>query len=295
MKKNIIVLFLTAVLLCKNAAADTKTISLILPSSPGGIYDTQLRALEKNLKSHAYNVNYEIVGSCKGAAAWLQANSKTPAIYMAMSEDEIHRRNHSESEGACDTKISQDRFIAIGVVSRQNVCSMLPAEEAMQQWKKGNFIVGTTTVPVNNYYLITDLLESFNLKAKVIKYQGNPKLVQALISKDIDFAFFGNVRPALDAGAQCFITLGGKNFAKETNRISLSELNPNTKYNDYQAINIYMGQNIDHVLMRSLVTETLKNDETIKKEINSGYRLLLELNMDQQWQYVQNQIHNYSK
>ena len=288
-------LFVLFFLISNFAMAGTNRITVVLPSVPGGIYDTQLRAMEKTLRTHGYDVDYEITGSCKGAAIWLKDNPNTPAIYLANTEDEIHRRNHPDSDGACDIGYTQDRLISISLVSRQNVCSMLPPDQAMTRFKAGNFILGTVFPPLNNYYLVTDLIDNLKLNSRVIKYQGNPKLVQALISKDIDFAFFQNVMPARDAGASCFLTLGDKKYAEDLHRISIAKLDPNTKYVDYKAIQSYMGQNVNIATMRVLAVETLKTDPNIQKELQAGHRLNLEISPEQQWRYITDQINKYTK
>jgi hypothetical protein len=291
-------LFLFALLASSVYAQTPGQITILLNSTPGGIYDVQSRALEKTLRTQGYDIDYVITGSCKGGEIWLKDNPTKPAIFLANTEDEIYRLNYPTSDGACNLGYTKEKMIAVALVSRQNVCSMLPADKAMEKFRKGKHILGTVFPPLNNYNLASDLVDALKLNSKVLKYQGNPILVQALISGDIDFAFFQNVMPAISAGATCFLTLGDKTYAQQMNRTSISAVDPKTKYIDYKAIQAYMGQNVDVSLMRKFAVETLKTDANIQKELEAGHRLggvATGTSVDQQWKFALDQISKYTK
>lgn len=270
-----------------------ETINLLLLSAPGGIYDTQLRALEKSLKSAGYDTNYVLANSCKGAAAWIKSNPRASVIFQTSAEEEINRIKNPTADNACDIGFDKKSLIATGLITHMNVCTMLPHDQAKQKFLKGKHVIGTTFIPPTNGYLVEGLIDTLRLDSRLIRYQGNVKLVQALVSKDIDFAVFGNISSAVSAGATCFITTAPSDRAKQLDRTSLAEIDAKNPWIDNKQVYVYMGRNVDFDRMRSIAIDTLKTDESIQKQLAIGYQLggvAIGENLDQQWTYINKHI-----
>lgn len=290
---------LTLMLVLFGASAQSKeTINLLLLSAPGGIYDTQLRALEKTLKDSGHVINYVLANSCKGAAVWIKSNPNAAVIFQTSAEEEINRINNPESDSACDIGFNKSSLIATGLITNMNVCTMHPIDQAMQRLLKSKNVMGTTFIPPTNGYLVEGLIETLKLDSKLIRYQGNVKLVQALVSRDIDFAIFGNIAPALAAGATCFLTTAPPSRARHFNMTSLATISPGNPWIDNRQVYVYMGRNIDFDKMRSLTVRTLKEDENIQKQIKVGYQvggIASGQTLDQQWLFIENHIRSMTK
>lgn len=273
-------------------------INLILMSAPGGIYDLQLRAVEKTLQSAGLQTNYVLANSCKGGAAWLKSNPNKPAIVQTSAEEEVNRMLNPDSDSACDIGFKKSNILSLGLIVNLNVCTMHPSDQAMDRFLKGKNIIGATFIPPTNGILVDGLIDTLKLDAKLIRYQGQVKLMQALLSKDIDFAVLGNVEGPISAGATCFLTMADVSRAKELKRTSLATISPGNPWIDSKQVYAYLGFNVDQSKIRSIVVQTLKNDPSIKKSLSVGYQLeglAVGQTVDQQWQYIEDHLKKNTK
>jgi hypothetical protein len=279
-----------AISIASVSAMAADTINLLLLSAPGGIYDTQTRALEKTLKSAGYDTNYVLTNSCKGAVAWMKSNPGKPVIFNVSAEEQINFRNNPTSDGACDIGFNRDTILSLALITNMNVCTMHPAEGALDRFLKGKNNIGATFIPPSNALLVNGLIDTLKLDAKHVPYQGQVKLMQALLSKDIDFAVFGNVKGALASGATCILTTADIKSAKRLQRTSLESISPGNPWIDAKQVYAFLGHNVDKTKMREIIITTLKTDETIKQNLAVGYEikgLAAGDTEEQQWKYVE--------
>jgi hypothetical protein len=175
---------------------------------------------------------------------------------------------------------------------------MLPADQALVHFRKGNHKIGATFSPTTNRILINGLVKTLDLKSSLIEYQGNPKLLQALISKDIDFVLVANVAPAISAGATCFFTTGTRDFAKKFGRTSIDEISTNNPWRGNSQMNVALGWNVDTQKIRSYMIESMKTNANMQKQLSVGHTmpgLISGTSEDEQWKIISDYIESSTK
>lgn len=256
-----------------SAVLASEPINLLVPFPPGGQTDQITRAFERTLQTKGIKTNYLILNNCKSTEQWLLKNANKPAIVFHNLEEQINAMLNPRDDNACGIKASKENTLAIALSGYMNMCSMLPADQALAHFVKGKHKIGTTFSPPTNGVLVNGLIKDLKLNSHLIEYQGNPRLVQALVSKDIDFALFGNVAPAIGAGATCFFTTAPVAQAKNLGRTSLEELKSDSRWIGNARMVLALGFNVDKSTYRSLVIETMKTDENMQKQLSVGFMM----------------------
>lgn len=279
-------------------SAQAEALNLLVPFPPGGLTDQTLRALDETFKSKGIETNYLVLNSCKNTENWLKKNADKPAITVFSIQEQITAMLEPGSDKACGITATKQNTLALTLTAPMNICSMLPADQALAHFRRGTHKIGATFAPATNGILVRGLIESLGLKSSLIEYQGNPKLVQALISKDIDFALFGNVQPAISAGATCFLTTAPKDFAKKFNRTSIDEISFGNPWRGNSQMNIAMGWNVDNKVIRAHVIETMKTNANMQKQLAVGYTMpgmVSGTSEAEQWEIVSDYLKANSK
>ena len=266
-------------------------INLLVPYPPGGLVDQTLRAFDDTFKSKGVETNYLILNSCKNVENWLAKNPEKPAVMVFPAQEQINTALNPTADNACQITATKQNTIMITTSIPMNVCSMLPADQALAHFRRGTHKIGATFSPATNGILVNGLIKTLGLNSALVEYQGNPKLVQALISKDVEFAIFGNIKPAISAGATCFLTTGTKDFAKQFNRTSIDEISVNNPWRGNGQMNIALGWNVDTQMVRSYVMEAMKTNPNMQKQLSVGYTmpgLISGASVDEQWKMIGN-------
>ena len=286
-------------LLCFFAlSAHAEPITVLLQSAPGGLYDVSNRALIDKLSAAGIKTDYQRVTGCKGAEAWLKNNPGRPVIMSVVVEEEVNRRLNPKADNACDLNFTKDRILSASIVTNISMCSMLPEDQALQKLLKGRSVIAATNVPSTNSQLLNGLIRSLNIDAKSVVVQGQAKLMQALISGDVDFVVLGNVQNAVASGARCFLTTGDKAEAQRVGRTSLATISANNPWIDAKQFYTFYGANLDRSRIVPIVIDTVRTHPDIQKNLATGFRLAGQpsgANADQEWQQIERHIQQYLK
>lgn len=278
--------------------AHAEALNLLVPFPPGGLTDQTIRALDETFKSKGIETNYLVLNSCKNTGTWLKKNPGKPALTVFSVQEQINATLNPGTDNACDIVATKQNTLALTLTAPMNICSMLPPDQALAHFRRGKHKIGATFSPATNGILVNGLIDSLGLDSKLIEYQGNPKLVQALISKDVDFALFGNVQPAISAGATCFLTTASTDFAKKFNRTSIDEISFNNPWRGNSQMNVALGWNIDNKQIRALVIETMKTNPNMQKQLSVGYTMpgmVSGTTEDAQWKIISDYLATNSK
>lgn len=286
-------------LVAATSSQAAEPINILLSAPVGGIYDAHNRAIESELKKSNMPTNYVLLNTCKATGDWLKRNPTKPAVFVFSLEEQINAIRNPDSDGACaDIVAKKSNLISMGLSGNSNICTLLPPDQAMNTFLKGQHKIGATFIPPINGPLLNGLIDTLKLNSKAIQYQGNPKLLQALVSRDIDFALFANVAPAISVGAHCFLTTAPEARAKELNRVSLATISPGNYWIDAKQVFVILGVNVNTNDLRPLVHRAMNTDAGIKKNLDAGWFLsgtVKGTTPDQEWNMVDSHVKKYSR
>ena len=273
-------------------------VNLLVPFPPGGLTDQTLRAFDETFKTKGIDTNYLILNSCKNAENWLAKNPEKPAVTVFSVQEQINAALNPTADNACKITATKQNTMVMTLTAPMNVCSMLPPDQALAHFRRGTHKIGATFSPPTNGILVNGLIKTMGLNSSLIEYQGNPKLVQALISKDIDFALFGNVKPAISAGATCFLTTGTQDFANKFDRTSIDEISINNPWRGNSQMNVALGWNIDTQIIRAYMMESMKTNPNMQKQLSVGYTmpgLISGTSESEQWKIISDYLESSVK
>jgi hypothetical protein len=105
----------------------------------------------------------------------------------------------------------------------------------------------------------------------VVKYKGNPALMQALISKEVDFVGqFSNAAPVVQAGGTCFFTTAGIGKAARNNQISIDDFRKNSAVAGAGYMSVAVGLNVDTDKIRPIITNAIDKNSVFVQHFATG-------------------------
>lgn len=271
-------------------------VSVLVPAAAGGGFDNMSRALVASLNENGVSATLEQTGTCKGAMTWIKNNPGKPVLFPMMVEEEVYRKKNPGADDACEIGLTQDRVIATTMMATFNVCSMKPQSRANQTLKEflaGKHKVGVTYFAATNAMVADSLLKSLSIESKIVRLQGNAKLMQALVSGDVDFVLNTNSGPVVQAGGYCFMTTADKNTADKLSMISLQTLSPTNSWINAGQLYLVMGENLNKNKITPLVKQAVKENENFKRLFIGGVNSLIDMPAGQQMQEIEKHIQRF--
>jgi hypothetical protein len=296
MKKTYQKLLVAVAMAAACSIAPAQSISVLVPSAPGGGFDNMSRALVASLNENGVSATLEQTGTCKGAMNWIKNNPEKPVLFPMMVEEEVYRKKNPSADDACNVGLTQNRVIATTMMATFNVCSMKPqtaSTQTVKEFLSGKHKLGVTYFAATNAMVADSLLKSLGIESKVVRLQGNAKLVQALVSGDVDFVLNTSSGPVVQAGGHCFLTTADKSTAEKLNMISLQTLSPNNSWIGAGQLYIVMGDNINKNKITPLVKQAVKENENFKRLFIGGVNSLVDLSGNQQMQEIEKHIQRF--
>jgi hypothetical protein len=294
MKRLLSILFLCV--LTSTLMAQEKRVNLLHSSNPGGIIDATNRALQENLERQGYSVEVVRTTSCRAASNWIKNNPGKPVVMAVQTEEMAYYRMSPTADDACDLELTKERLLAISYQNYYIACSMLPPDQALKKFQAGNHRVGVTYYAATNHVVAQQWLKDLNIpSSRVVRFQDNPKLVQALVSGDVDFTFQTNALATIKAGGQCFLTSSN---VKDSGHTPLSALDPKNRWINGGHMYVYVGINIDKPAMTKVAVDTVKTHQLIADLVKTnGYSpgLAAGETEQQQWDRVHLHLSRYFK
>jgi hypothetical protein len=274
----------------------TQNISVLVPAAPGGGLDHMSRALVTSLNAQGISATLEQIGTCRGAMAWIKNNPNKPVLMPMMVEEEVYRLKNPTADDACNIELRKERVVTTTIMATFKVCSMktkAQADQTLKQFLSGNHRVGVTYFVATNAMVAESLLKSLNVNARVVRLQGNPRLIQALVSGDVDFIINTNSAAVVQAGGYCFVTTADKITADRLNMVSLQSISPNNAWINAGQLYFIMGDNIDQKTIRPVIQQIVKENENFKRLFIDGTKNLVDLPLDAQLEEINKHIKRF--
>lgn len=277
--------------------AQEKKVWVVHSASAGGVIGTQNTALQEELEKSGYKVEVIRTTSCKTAESWLKSNAGKPVVMVYHVEEQAYLNNFPKSDDACDIGFSREKLLTITTANYTTVCSMKPAEEAMKQFFAGGHRVGVTYYAAVNQLLAKGIMDSLKVQGRVVRFQGNPKLIQGLVGGDVDFTIQGNAASAVKAGASCFLTTAPKEYAHKAGMNSLEEFDPKNPWIGRGHIFTYIGMNLENKKeITDIAVRTVNTNPIIQAQFKvNAYKAGLAAGRSEaeQWQMVDSHVKGY--
>lgn len=282
------------------SASIASEISVLLYNPPGGLMDVMNRSMIENMEKKGIKTTYQQVQGCKGVESWIKSNPTKPMLMNTFVDDEINRLLNPTNEGVCDVGFNAERVVAGTMITNLTMCSMLPTDKAIDKLTKRKSVIGVVFNPTTNFLTAKGLVDSMKLDSKVVKLQGNPRVIQALVSGDIDFALVNNTHSFVSAGANCFMTTGDKKEGARVGRISLEDISPKNPWVGAKTMMYLYGVNIpNRDSVARIYVDTMNTHPEMTKNLNTGYVWGGQISgktRDQEWKTeIQSHIDQYTK
>jgi len=274
-------------------------INVIITTPPGGLSEKINLMIQTALEGAGYKTNLIRYDNCKGAEIWLKNNPDKPAVFEYLFANQAMYVHNPDHLGVCNLQLSANSTISTIYRSQFQACSLLPREEALGLWKSGRGKLGITATPDLNGVMAERIVADVASNTRVIRYKGNPALLQALTSREIDFVGqFSNVSAALAAGAQCFFTTGDRAKAAQLKSTSVDDVRPNSAVKNLGYMAGIVGFNVDIAKLRPVIVDAIKTNLDLKKHVESGVDfsgVVAGQTPDQQWREIDAYINKFKK
>jgi hypothetical protein len=289
---------LATVLIVTVSQAQTP-INVIVTTPPGGLAEKMNLMAQNALEGAGYKTNLIRYDNCKGAENWLKNNPGKPAVFDYLFVNQAMYVYDPDHPGGCNLPLIANNIISTVFRSQFQTCSILPREEALRLWKSGQGKLGITATPDLNGVMADRIVGDVTPNTRVIRYKGNPALLQAMTSREIDFVgVFSNAGSAVAAGAQCFFTLGDRTKASKFNLTSVDDVKPNSVVKNLGYMSGIVGFNVDTAKLRPVIINAIKTDPELQKQVEAGLDfsgVVVGQTMDQQWQEIDAYIKKFKK
>jgi len=246
-------------------------INVVTNLPPGGLSERINLAFKDELEKNGYKVNLVRFDNCKGLENWVKANPNKPAVFEWILGFQALAMIDPTHPGACIVPLTEKTVLSINHQTQFQACSMKPVRDAMNQWRSGTGKLGITAAPDINGPIAEQIVADVNKNIQVIKYKGNPALVQALISKEVDFVGqFSNAAPVIQAGGTCFFTTAGIGKAARNNQISIDDFRKNSPVAGAGYMSVAVGLNIDPDKIRPIIVDAVNKNPAFVQHFATG-------------------------
>jgi hypothetical protein len=264
-------LFLTGLLMAVGTAVAQEPINVIVSLPPGGLTDKINLAFKDELEKNGYKTNLVRFDNCKGLENWVKANPNKPAVFEWILGNQALSMIDPGHPGACTVSLTEKTVLTINYQSQFQACSMKPVRDATEQWKNGKGKLGITAAPDINGAIAEQIVADVNKNIQVVKYKGNPALMQALISKEVDFVGqFSNAASVVQAGGTCFFTTAGIGKAARNSQISIDDFRKNSPVAGAGYMSVAVGLNIDTDKIRPIITNVIDKNPAFVQHFATG-------------------------
>lgn len=282
------------------AHAQSEPINVVVSLPPGGLNDKINLAMKSGLEQAGYKTNLVRFDNCKGLENWVRDNPSKPAVFEWILGNTALAMVEPDNPEACGSiPITKESVLAINYQSQFQACSLRPVREAVDLWKTGKAKLGITAGPAINGPIAEKIVADVNKNIQVIKYKGNPALIQAMVSREVDFVgVFSNASAITAAGGTCFFTTAGIGKAAKNNQISLDDFRKNSPVARIGYISVTVGLNLDSAKFRPVASDVIKTHPDFQKHFAGGADQIgvpAGDTVDQQFRKVENYLRYFKK
>lgn len=253
------------------AHAQSEPINVIVSLPPGGLTDKINLAMKAGLEQAGYKTNLVRFDNCKGLEKWVRDNPGKPAVFEYLLGNTALKLMDPQNPAACDIPLSKESVLAINYQSQFQACSLRPVREAVDLWKTGKAKLGITASPAINGPVAEKIVADVNKNIQVIRYNGNPTLIQAMISREVDFVGqFSNASSVIAAGGTCFFTTAGIGKAAKNSQISLDDFRKNSPVAGIGYMSVTVGLNVDSSKLRPVLVDVINKHPDLRGVFDNG-------------------------
>lgn len=266
-------LFLTGLLMsvAVGTAVAQESINIIMSLPPGGFSERANLAFKDELEKNGYKTNVVRFDNCKGLENWIKANPNKPAVFEYILGNQALAMIDPSHPGGCTVPLTEKTVLVTSFQTQFQACSLAPRADAMKLWREGKGKMGITASPDINGPLAEKIVADVNKNIQVVKYKGNPALVQALISKEVDFVGqFSNAAPIVQAGGNCFFTTAGIGKAARNNQISIDDFRKNSPMAGIGYLSVAVGLNVDTDKIRPIIADAVNKNPAFAQHFANG-------------------------
>ena len=289
----------TVLSLLSCAVLASEPVNIVTSFPPGGFSEKVSQMLESSLQAAGYKTNMVRFDNCKSAENWVKQNSKKPAVFDWPLVNQALSISEPNNPTACSVPLSQESVVTISFRTQFQLCAMTSVENAMARFRAGTGRMGVTATPGIHKAMAEQIVSDLSPDTKIVMYKGNAALVQALTSREIEFAGqFSNASSATAAGAKCFLTLGDRAKAAKLGSTSVDDIKKNSSVAGVGYLGTIIGYNIDTNKVRPVIVKAIKENEDFKKHFAAGADpagLVIGQTPEQQWREVEAYLNGFKK
>jgi hypothetical protein len=246
-------------------------INIIVNLPAGGLTDRINLAIKDELEKNGYKTNVVRFDNCKGQENWLKANPGKPAVFEYLLGNTALGMIEPGNPGACSVPLTEKTVLTINHQTQFQACSLQSAGNATDLWASGKGKLGITAAPDINSVMADQIVNDVNKNIQIVRYKGNPALLQALVSREVDFVGqFGPTFPVVQAGGTCFFTTADRIKAAKNNQISIEQYRKNSSMVGIGYMSVTVGLNVDTDKLRPIVTNVVKNSSLFTQHFATG-------------------------
>ena len=297
MVKKIIVSIALAVIV--SSALAQEPVNIIHSLAPGGLHEKITNAVQTGLESAGIKTNVVRFTNCKGLEKWVRDNPTKPVVFDYLLVNQALHQLQPEHPGACNLPLNTKSVIAITFQTQFQACSLASAGNAKDLWLSGKGKLGVTASPDLNGIMAESIIADTNPNIKVVRYKNNAALVQALTSREIDFAgVFSNASGMVSAGGQCFFTTADVTKAARFGQISIDEIKKNSGSSGIGYMGAIVGYNVEIDKLRPIIANTIRTNKDLGTVFTNGgdqRGVVAGRTPDQQFQEVDSWLARFKK
>jgi hypothetical protein len=295
--KNLIgALMLTA---AASVAMAQETVNIIHSLPPGGLHERTNNAVQAGLELAGIKTSLVRFTNCKGLEKWVKDNPTKPVVFDYLLVNQALGQVQPEHPGACNLPLDSKSVIAITFQTQFQACSLAAAGNARDLWLSGRGKLGVTASPDLNGIMAERIIADVNPNTKIVRYKGNAALIQALTSREIDFAGqFSNASGVISAGGQCFFTTADIAKAEKFGQISIDSVKKNSTASGFGYMGVIVGYNVDVEKLRPVVANTIRTNKDLGTVFANGGEqrgIVAGKTAEEQYQEVQSWLSRFRK
>lgn len=235
-----------------------KEINVLRLAPAGGGVAMWTDAVADTLEKNGYKTTTHTFKSCREGYNWFKNNSDKPIIYTSMSDYAILDMINPNHPAACGFETNEQTLVGINGRWWNFICGHKGENDSIKalQTSKDNRI-GVWNYPIT-LNVAKGHMKALGVDGKVIGFASGRELMQAFVSKDIDYIIISteNMAKSLE-NASCFATAANtENAAKYmTDRVPYDSV-ADIPFNDFGLWFFTGAQNVDIEKLR----EVFKNN-----------------------------------
>lgn len=248
-----------------------ESIAIVHTLPPGGLHERTNNAVQAGLESAGIKVEKVRFDNCKGLENYVKNNPAKPVVFDYLLTNQALHQIDPAHPGGCNLPMDAKSVLAITFKTQFQACSLGSAGNAKDLWLSGKGKLGVTASPALNGPMAQRIVNDINPNIKVITYKGNPALLQAMVSREIDFVgVFSNASSVVAAGGQCFFTTANQDKANKFQQISIDAVKKNSTVSDIGYLSVIMGYNVDVNRIRPILIETIRTNKDLSTVFANG-------------------------